>query len=445
MSEELQVLLPIAIVSAGVPRPDLLVQIEDLERNGQAVTLVCLAGEPHERETTSADVLHPGRLSPAVASSFAVRLLRDPSSLLSEARTLSRLPVAAHLARILPGRGVVDVRGADARSARVADAVKHLGAWSHPDAASLGLDWSRLGARRVAIRWLTHRINSITAEASLDDGRRVIVKRQQPHPVLSPQQRAADEHGSLRAVAATMMDEQLRVPRVLLFDPEAAVIVMEPAEGTILETMFGEARRGGASLERLAAGLRGAGRWLAAMQGVTAQAEDGGALLASLVSGAVTDVERVSATDRLVRSHRRRILRAVHTLAARVRDQRAPLAGHHGDYFPGNVFFDGSRVTVIDFEGFRDGFPVEDVAFFLLRCELLLRRFSLPSSLASEFLRGYARPVEPDALRLFTLTKGLRALANGLGLDQPLPQRIWARRTITRAMLRALRDRAARL
>ncbi|HEU4522402.1 MAG TPA: hypothetical protein VFT12_10385, partial [Thermoanaerobaculia bacterium] len=99
---------------------------------------------------------------------------------------------------------------------------------------------------------------------------------------------------------------------------------------------------------------------------------------------------------------------------------------------------------VIDFEGFRDGLWLEDVAYFLIRSDMLRRRFGLPfPDLGQQFFETYAPGEKPDreALRLFTLTKGLRTLANGTGDDLPLPQRIWTRRSIRKAVFAAMRDR----
>ena len=70
--------------------------------------------------------------------------------------------------------------------------------------------------------------------------------------------------------------------------------------------------------------------------------------------------------------------------------------------------------------------------------ELLARRFRVPiAGLEEAFLRGYGE-VDRDALRLFTITKGLRTLANGTGDNLPLPQRLWMRGVIRGAIRRSL-------
>jgi hypothetical protein len=96
-------------------------------------------------------------------------------------------------------------------------------------------------------------------------------------------------------------------------------------------------------------------------------------------------------------------------------------------------------VTVIDFEGYREGLPLEDAAYFLIRAELLARRFRVRTQgLTDAFFRGYGSTPDAGALRLFTMTKGLRTLANNTGGNLPLPQRLWTRRTVRNAVLRCL-------
>lgn len=378
--------------------------VEGLEREGQAVTLVCLDRSRHEHGPTRADVLHLPLLSPPIVSSVVHGLFGLRPTLHVYA------PVAVHLGRVLPGRGIAEVRGADPLGKRIAAAVKV----SPPDLSSLPFD--SLGAERVGVRWVSRRINSTAAEASLDGERRVIVKKQSAAG-------AGHEYQMLRAVAALVPG----VPRVLLFDGES--IVMERAPGATLEELARERS------PRLEDGIHGAGAWLAVMQAATQRPGDGAALVAEVVADALEDAVKLARVERVFAKNETRIVEALQLLQRSVIP--FTITGHHGDYFPGNVFFDGERITVIDFEGFRDGHPLEDAAYFLLRTEMLRRRFRLSPALTGHFLEGYGQPLDEAALRLFTMSKGMRTLANGLGYDQPLPQRLWARRTVTNAVLQA--------
>ncbi|HVS33092.1 MAG TPA: phosphotransferase [Thermoanaerobaculia bacterium] len=448
---DVEVRLPVAILSAGPHRPDVAARAEELERQGQPVMLVCLDGARHEHEHTRADVLHLPLLSGGILSSVAARLTRNPGRvlrmvmrLLGAPSALLRFPVAVHLARVLPQRGIADLQSSDPMAARLASVVRQLGELTPPDFAALPVDWTRLGARRIGVRWFTQRINSIVAEVSLDGDRRVIVKRQRTHAGGTAADRWAHEYRVLSSLAEAMGDGLLTVPRVLLFDEEAATLVMERAPGTALDALFAAAAADQDRMERLAEGIRGAGAWLAAMQAATPGNRDGRALLAELAASAIEDTAKLAARDPAIRRHQRSIVHNLQSLERRLSGGPLTVAGHHDDYWPGNIFFDGSRVAAIDFESFRDGLPLEDAAYFLIRSDMLRRRFRLRlPNLAQRFFEGYCPGQQPDpeALRLFTLTKGLRSLARGVGEDLPMPQRIWTRRTIRAAVLSAIGDR----
>ena len=125
------------------------------------------------------------------------------------------------------------------------------------------------------------------------------------------------------------------------------------------------------------------------------------------------------------------ILARLRELQMRVAPRALVACGHHGDYWPGNVFLDDARVTVIDFEGYRPGLPLEDVAYFLIELELLMPRHArhLPA-LRVAFLDGYGGIDDADALQLFTLTKTLHLISRDAGSQHPFLIAIWMRRTL---------------
>ncbi|HVG23369.1 MAG TPA: phosphotransferase, partial [Thermoanaerobaculia bacterium] len=179
-----------------------------------------------------------------------------------------------------------------------------------------------------------------------------------------------------------------------------------------------------------------AGVWLAAMQSATRSASDPHALFEATRQRALDDLATLARRDLAIRGRARRIRKLLERGAA------APfIAGHHGDYWPGNIFVDAGAVTVIDFEGFREGLPLEDAAYFLMRTELLGRRFRVSTSeLRARFLRGYGGAGDAEALRFFTVTKTLRTLMNHTADDLALslPVRLWTWRMLRRSLLRAL-------
>jgi aminoglycoside phosphotransferase (APT) family kinase protein len=307
------------------------------------------------------------------------------------------------------------------------------------DATIFALDWRALGATAVAVRWMTVRFDAAVAEVTMqtsDGARNVIVKqhRQEPAFALAAAERARNESEAL-ARLSVLMSGHSTVPHVLHSDAVRTTLVLERVAGTSLDTFFASAAREPA---RLLDAIELAGAWLRAMQAATWSTSNARTLLDATIKTAMSDVALVASRDRVVHKQRRKIERALQS----GRTNSAPfiVVGHHGDYWPGNIFIDGARVAVIDFEGFREGLPLEDVAYFLIRTELLSRRFRVNvPGLNERFLRGYGSKVDREALRLFTITKALRTLANETGANLPLPQRVWTRRAIRRALLRAVR------
>ena len=337
---------------------------------------------------------------PLFSARVLLAALRDPL------RTLRHFsPRAVWLAQTLRQRGITQIRADDPHLQRAAGTIESLIAGARPDTSLLDLDWSPLGVQSIEIRWVATRLDAAVAEVVLDGTREAIVKQHRAEPVI---ERARHEAATLAKLP--------NVPRVLLFDEKRATIVMERAPGVPLDRLFARAEP-----QKLLPALEHAGAWLREMQNATRRGPDPH-VFADVLATARNDAEGDP-----------KLLRAL----ARSIDEQ-PVTGHHGDFWPGNVFIDGDRATVIDFEGFRDGLPLEDVAYFLIRVELLARRFRVRiPGLDEAFLRGYGK-VDRDALRLFTITKGLRTLANDTGGNLPLPQRLWMRNVIRGAVRRAL-------
>lgn len=446
---------PVAVIAA-VHGAAVETLAEDLEREGQPVLLVCLDRSRHDHGATRADVLHPPLMSLGIVAAALGRSLRAPGRVVrvvldafatrpsAIAAVLVRVPLALHLAQLLPRRGVAGVKGLDRVAEKIAAMVRDLCELAPPDLEDLPVDWARITAQSPGLRWLSRRVNSIAAELSLEGDQRLVVKRQRTHAGGSASARWIHESEVLRTLSESMADDTLTVPRIVLSDEETAILVMERASGASLDTMFPAARSDRAAAGRLVDGIRGAGAWLAAMQRVTRREADGNELLTQLVLRTREDVARLAILDRTIRRNIGRIVTRLEVLEARVNASPLPVTGHHDDYWPGNIFFDGRRVTVIDFESFRDGLWLEDAAYFLIRADMLRRRFrvALPD-LAATFFSGYSPDEIPDrdALDLFTITKGLQILGKGVGDDLPPLQRIWTRRTIRKSVLRAVRGR----
>lgn len=449
---------PLAVIHAGPHDDGVTEQLETAERAGQPVTLVCFDASVHEHARTRADILHLPHWSLGVAKSCVRLLLRQPASV---ARSVARLlggavrhraarsgllliPSVLHAAYTLRQRGVSRVEAAGSGDTTLASVLRTLTSGATQDLADLPVDWARLtDDPRIAVRWVARQINSITAEVSLEAGtRRVVVKRQRSHHGEAADVRWGHELHTLHMLRERMGEGPLTVPAVLLEDGAHSIVVMERALGTSLHALFVDAAANRSLLPALRGAVRAAGAWVAEMQRVTRSPRSGEAVLDTVIATARADLRRLATSDGMLRRHERAIAARVEELASRLRTRALEVAGHHDDYWPGNIFVDGERVTVIDFESYREGLLLEDPAFFLLRCEMLRARFRLPlPDLADDFFAGYSagRPIDAELLRLCTISRALRMLARGAGEDLPWVQRRWTRNTIAKLTIQAAR------
>jgi hypothetical protein len=305
------------------------------------------------------------------------------------------------------------------------------------------LPWAELGAKKVRVGWTTERLDSRIALVTIADlatreERDVIVKqhREGTDAVRSAGTRARYEYDTLLALRAAMANERgTSVPRPLLVNEPLGAIVIDRAVGRALDERIRDGKRSRAGARDLVPLVRRAGTWLRLMQQQTRTSDDARPLIRNVVARALTDLDAISASDWLIRRRRKRIAETLQSLEQRV---TSAVTGHHGDYWPGNIFMDDARVEVIDFEGYRLGLPIEDAAYFLVQLDLLFPRYRrrLPP-LREAFLDGYFAGAarDEDALRLFTLTKTLYVLGRPPGAAHALPIRVWLRHMQRRIVL----------
>jgi colanic acid/amylovoran biosynthesis glycosyltransferase len=296
--------------------------------------------------------------------------------------------------------------------------------------------WDQIGVVALGMRRIHERNDSVIAEVTTTDGirkRDVVVKRQRDRAGQSrpAEVRARDEFLVLRRLRREMVEGDpeatgtiaYNVPNVLLFDPKNCAIVMERAHGLPLDVLLRRARLKRNGERRLVTPVRRAGRWLRYMHQTSRFDDDGRHLLTALVLNALEDLELVAAADRTIRRRRTEVADRLRALEARVAERPLPVVGQHGDYWPGNIFIGERKVQVIDFEGYREGLPLDDVAYFLLQ---LKAYFSYPlirrpyAGLARAFLDGAGvRREDEEALELFVTAKALRSLAGGGARQRP--------------------------
>ena len=247
--------------------------------------------------------------------------------------------------------------------------------------------------------------------------RPVIVKRhrQETDPDRSAGTRARYEHDILTMLRRPWPTTPAR-SRSRCWSTRAAPSSSSAPAGEALDTMIGRGKRSAGGAKALLTPLRRAGSWLRLMHQSTTKEEDGTPLLKKVVDRALSDVDQLSTHDWRIRHRAAQLTARLHELAQRA--PITPVTGHHGDYWAGNIFMNESRVDVIDFEGYRRGLPLEDVAYFLVSLDLLFPRFrSRLPPLREAFLDGYfeGAPRDELSLQLFTLTKTLYALGRGPG------------------------------
>lgn len=295
----------------------------------------------------------------------------------------------------------------------------------------LTINWGTLNTCALGVRRLRERRDSFIAELTITDGitrRDVVVKRQRSRKgeSRSSVERARHEAEVLQklrqsmpaALAEGTIGIAYTVPRMLVFDEQHAAVVMQRARGTPLENIIRTSRNRSFGLGLLTP-LRRAGRWLAAMQSVTHSDEDGRHFLTAAAVLAARDLELASAVDRKLRRNHDRILDSLRAMESRIAATPTAVTGHHGDYWPGNVFIGPRRVEVIDFEGFREGLALEDVAYFLVHLGMYFDypffRRSLPR-LEKSFLDGYVDgggTVDSGVLQFLMTAKALQVLSRG--------------------------------
>ncbi len=209
-----------------------------------------------------------------------------------------------------------------------------------------------------------------------------------------------------------------RAPRPVRLLGEQAAVVMEACPGTPLHLMLRQARlhRPSSLHGPSEMGVRRAALWLRTFQAPNRRSGVGGKVLDDLLHQAGNDLERCIATGLTV-SEARLVRERLRAGEDRASLDPPSLCLYHGDFGPGNIFIDGDEARVIDFEGWREGLPLEDVAYFTLQLELffpfpLLRR--LGKRYTAAFLETYigGETFDADLYRLCRTAKALQILSS---------------------------------
>lgn len=286
------------------------------------------------------------------------------------------------------------------------------------------LSWNHIHATSIGVRRIHERPDSYIAEVTLSDGgisREVIVRQYCGPSPEEAQARARHEFEVLTALQHSSPESaSWSVPSLLMFDEPHAALVVERADGKSLAGIL-NAERG-----RIAPALRKTGQWLRGLQEKTESAEDRRHVVTGVVLLALNDLELAAAADPVLFRHQSRISARLRSLEEPVASSPLRVAGHHGNFIPENIFIGSRDVTVVDFGGYRDGLPLEDVAELLMHLEL-----GGVDEARRAFLEGYGRELDHDALQLVTIARALHFVARRGASDSE-------RRKLRKMILRCL-------
>lgn len=344
-------------------------------------------------------------------------LLVQPGDPEAIAVALKRLIDDRGLGRELGERGREKVEREFRLDGTVADLLGQIESHAAPGDPEAEALLARAGLPGAGVRRVHRRADSMVIEALAPGALERVVKIQRSRPGESrpPRERARHEHEVLERLHGLFApDPGFGVPRPLGLLQEEAAVVMERCQGAALDDVIRLARWDSAALTVT---VRRAGCWLRLFQSHTRSDGDPGPALQALLDRASADLAACRRAMRLPRDLESRLER----LAGRIEPRRAgSLVGHHGDFWPGNVCVDQKCVQVLDFEGFREGLPWEDAAYFLVHLEPFFAWPGLQGrgeQAASAFLEGWLEgdALDRSALDLCLLAKALQVLARDPG------------------------------
>ncbi|HEX7709024.1 MAG TPA: bifunctional O-antigen ligase/aminoglycoside phosphotransferase family protein [Thermoanaerobaculia bacterium] len=314
------------------------------------------------------------------------------------------------------------------------------------------MSWNARGVSEIEVVRVDRRIDSVIAAIRAPNGRGshdLIFKQ---HRTRAGESRPADERAQHEFDVLAMLKEsmgrapdtgewQYSVPDPHFVDTAVAALVLDRASGMALDAVMKAAKQGGTPAKALAEPVRHAGIWLRTMQHRTRSEHDGYQHAALLARGARTDLSSLAADDWGLRRRRDDLTAHINLLERGATETAPVVSGHHGDYWPGNIFIGERRVEVIDFEGYREGLALEDVAYFHIFLDLMFPRHrECVSPLRQTFLEAYAAdvPIDRAAFELSTLSKAMQMLLRKRAEPLRSPVQLWTRRRLRGIILESL-------
>ncbi|HUT89241.1 MAG TPA: aminoglycoside phosphotransferase family protein [Thermoguttaceae bacterium] len=307
------------------------------------------------------------------------------------------------------------------------------------------------GGTLVVRRWATSNVRRVEA-----DGRAVYVKQYLPQGDLGVTPEVIHRRTSREMDLVKRMrscpppHSHLGILNLVYGDPKSGVLVTEEAPGPPVSQLV---LRRSASHGTLRA-LYSAGKWLRWFQSLPIKSGDGERFMdddpldlveyCDLRIQAILQLGYGWPTDGI----RRRLKANLRQLAQRFSPEDRRPVWTHGDYSPGNVLWDGSTLTPLDFAMAKLSFSLVDVTYFIHRLEMLgiyfpWRRWPI-GTWKQAILRGYGRPdAERSAMYQAMMIRHLHCRLKTYVRRPPLnlKQRIhnaWTRKCVQKRLLKMM-------
>ena len=305
----------------------------------------------------------------------------------------------------------------------------------------------------IARRWATSNVRRAEYQ-----GRTVYAKQYLEQPELGVTreviqqrtEREIDLFGRMGSYPPT--NSRLGIPRLLHGDADCGVLVTEEAPGRPVSDLV---LRRSVSHGTLMA-LYSAGKWLRWFQSLPVKSGDENSFTdddpADLVEYCDLRIQKILElgygwpADRI----RRRLKATLRQLTQQFSPEDSRPRWTHGDYSPGNVFWDGSTLTPLDFAMAKLDLPLVDVTYLIHRLEMLRVYFPWKrwpmAAWKRAILRGYGRPdAERSPMYQAMMIRHLHCRLKTYVRRRPLKlrQRIhnaWTRQRVRAKLLRLVED-----
>ncbi len=215
----------------------------------------------------------------------------------------------------------------------------------------------------------------------------------------------------------TLRTNRFLVPRPFDHFQEFAAILMEKCQGIRFDQSLRWARFLTTKYQksRISQNARACGEWLAMFHGITEKLGDPATIYQRIEREFLDDLKNcfeIGLSRKLVDGVAR-IFEEKKSLAF---NSNHTIVGHHCDFGPYNVFISSDEVTVIDFEGLRDGIIYDDICYFLAMIYLIPSYHVSPGlrqKMKECFLEGYSNyeKIEQEEFDLFMLTNMVKIMA----------------------------------